>query len=121
MIVIVIVIVAQFDVDADVDVEHSDNCNFVFFSRCKGYYLWTIGTSSGEIVLAYFDQLTNAIPVTLVICLIISTWLASWRLKEIGIFVSDSSRLNMAGLTTVTCFDKTGSCHMLSIQSLRSQ
>lgn len=59
-------------------------------------------------MLAYLDQLTNAIPVALVICLILSTYLSVMRLRDKNIFVSEYPRLNMAGLVTVACFDKTG-------------
>ena len=73
-----------------------------------GIFLLAIGASWFEVIMAYFFQLSNAIPVTMVLCLAGSTWVASSRLKEIGVFVSDSSSLNMAGLITVACFDKTG-------------
>lgn len=44
----------------------------------------------------------------LAVCLVVATFVSVYRLKEQQIFVSDSSRVNMAGLVTVACFDKTG-------------
>lgn len=74
----------------------------------QGYYLYTIGASAGMVVLAYFDMITDAIPIGLALCLLFSTAVSIVRLKGRDMFVSDSVKVNIAGLTTIACFDKTG-------------
>lgn len=74
----------------------------------EAVYLRSIGTEWGEVVLKYFDALTVAIPVALVICIIAATSIAIWRLRFKGIYVSESSAVNMAGIVSVVGFDKTG-------------
>ncbi len=74
----------------------------------EAYYLATIDYSSIEIFLYYFDALTDAIPIALIICLIFSTAMAIIWLKREQMFVSESARVNMAGIVSVVCFDKTG-------------
>jgi magnesium-transporting ATPase (P-type) len=74
----------------------------------QAYYLYVNGYSNTYIVVLYFDALTDAIPIGLIICLIISTTIALARLRSKNMFVSESARVNMAGITSVACFDKTG-------------
>ena len=74
----------------------------------EAVYLRSIGTSWGEVVLLYFNALTVAIPVALIVCIIAATSISIWRLKYRDINVSESSAVNMAGVVSVACFDKTG-------------
>jgi magnesium-transporting ATPase (P-type) len=74
----------------------------------QAYYLYVNGYTNTYIVVLYFDALTDAIPIGLIICLVVSTAIALARLRNKGMFVSESARVNMAGITSVVCFDKTG-------------
>ena len=47
----------------------------------------SIGRTDGQIVLLYFDALTVAIPVTLMISLIISSMYSASKLEELDIYV----------------------------------
>jgi len=74
----------------------------------EAVYLRSIGETWGEVVLLYFDALTVAIPVALVVCIIAATAISVYRLRWKEIHVSESSAVNMAGIVSVVCFDKTG-------------
>jgi P-type E1-E2 ATPase len=74
----------------------------------QGIYLRREGESWSEVFLLYLDTLTDAIPVGLAICLLVSTSVAFYRLRKRHLFVSESAKINMAGITTTVCFDKTG-------------
>lgn len=74
----------------------------------EGIVLYNMGVRDGELALKYFDALTVAIPIGLIACLAISTSLSIRRLKFKEIFVSDTSRVNWAGMCSFVCFDKTG-------------
>ena len=54
------------------------------------------------------DSITIAVPPALTTCLIVATSLSVGRLTKLGIFVSDTSRVNWAGTVQFACFDKTG-------------
>jgi magnesium-transporting ATPase (P-type) len=75
----------------------------------QAYYLRSIGESWSEIVILYFNAITVAIPIALAVCLIAATGLAIYRLNQKEIYISDSSRINYAGIVDCVCFDKTGS------------
>jgi predicted P-type ATPase len=81
---------------------------------CSLLYLWSAmylaghGASSALITLKYFDALTIAVPPGLTASLTVATGIAISRLKQKGIFVSESTRVNWAGIITAACFDKTG-------------
>ena len=75
----------------------------------QAFYLRSIGVTWLEVTLLYFDALTIAIPVVLLVVVIASTLISLYRLKEDKqIFVSDSSAINLAGVVEAVCFDKTG-------------
>lgn len=74
----------------------------------EGIVLYNMGVRDGELALKYFDALTVAIPIGLIACLAISTSLSIGRLKSKNIYVSDTSRVNWAGMCSFVCFDKTG-------------
>ena len=76
----------------------------------QAMYLISIGRGDGEIVLLYFDALTVAIPVALLVSLIISSMYSASKLEQKDIYVSDTSCVNYAGLVSCVCFDKTGTC-----------
>ena len=67
-----------------------------------------MGASDGEVALKYFDAITVAVPPALTACLTIATAIAIERLKLKQIFVSDTNRVNFAGVISAACFDKTG-------------
>jgi cation-transporting P-type ATPase 13A2 len=73
-----------------------------------GIYFTSIGISYSKTFLLYFDLLTVAIPISLVVAVVVATYISIWRLKEKTINVSESSRLNLSGLISSVCFDKTG-------------
>lgn len=81
---------------------------------CTILYLWSAfyllghGASSSLVALKYLDALTIAVPPGLTASLTVATGIAINRLKEKGIFVSESTRVNWAGIITAACFDKTG-------------
>lgn len=72
------------------------------------YELAQLGTSHYEIFIRYFDAIAIAVPPALTACLTVATAISIGRLKEKNIFVSDTSRINWAGIITTACFDKTG-------------
>jgi len=74
----------------------------------EGIVLYNMGVRGGELALKYFDALTVAIPIGLIACLAIGTSLSIRRLKFKDIYVSDTSRVNWAGMCSFVCFDKTG-------------
>jgi P-type E1-E2 ATPase len=75
----------------------------------QAVYFRSIGITWGDVVLYYFDALTDAVPVGLAVCLLAATALSVYNLKTLKeIYVSDSGSVNMAGLVTITGFDKTG-------------
>lgn len=74
----------------------------------QAMYLISIGRNDGEIVLLYFDALTVAIPVALLVSLIASSLYSASKLEQQGIYVSDTSCVNLAGIVSCMCFDKTG-------------
>ena len=47
----------------------------------EAFYLVSLGASLGVIVLAYCDVLTKAMPIGLVVCLVVSTFVSSYRLR----------------------------------------
>jgi len=70
--------------------------------------LKSMGATDGEVALKYFDAITVAVPPALTACLTIATAVAIERLKLRQIFVSDTNRVNFAGVISAACFDKTG-------------
>ena len=70
--------------------------------------LYYYGASYGNIVLMYLDSITVAVPPLLTASLTISTAVSVERLKKSEIFVTDTSRVNYAGMVNAVCFDKTG-------------
>lgn len=71
--------------------------------------LAAIGTSSIEIFLAYLTALTISVPPGLVACLSVATSISIDRLyHRHSISVSETSRVNYAGLVSFASFDKTG-------------
>eukprot|EP01033_Poteriospumella_lacustris_P003949 gene3949-2808_t len=75
----------------------------------SGYILYVKdGASITEVVFWYFDALTCAVPSALIASLSIATTVSIARLKSTNIFVSDTSRVNYAGVINAVCFDKTG-------------
>ena len=53
----------------------------------QAFYLMSIGRTDGQIVLLYFDALTVAIPVTLMISLILSSMYSASKLEVLDIYV----------------------------------
>lgn len=72
------------------------------------FKLKSMGTSYYGIFLRFFDAITIAVPPALTACLTMATTISVDRLKECGIFVSDTNRVNWAGSISAACFDKTG-------------
>jgi predicted P-type ATPase len=81
---------------------------------CTVLYIWSAvylvghGASSSLVALKYLDALTIAVPPGLTASLTVATGIAISRLKGKGIYVSESTRVNWAGIITAACFDKTG-------------
>jgi magnesium-transporting ATPase (P-type) len=67
-----------------------------------------IGSTDGDVIIAYLTALTIAVPPGLVACLSIATSISVVRLTKMKISISDTSKLNAAGYVSVACFDKTG-------------
>ena len=85
---------------------------FIYF----GIRLRSVGLSDGQIVLKYLDAVTNAIPPALTACLSIATAVCVFTLKEDEIYVTDTTRLNWAGMVSAVAFDKTGTLTEESLQ-----
>lgn len=60
------------------------------------------------IIFWYLDALTCAVPSALIASLSIATTVSIARLKQQHIYVSDTTRVNYAGVVNAVCFDKTG-------------
>jgi predicted P-type ATPase len=81
---------------------------------CTALYVWSAvylvghGASTSLVALKYLDALTIAVPPGLTASLTVATGIAINRLKDKGIYVSESTRVNWAGIITAACFDKTG-------------
>ena len=69
--------------------------------------LKAIGTSDSDVVLAYLTALTIAVPPGLVACLSIAVSMSVVRLAFQNIAVTDTIRINTAGMISYACFDKT--------------
>lgn len=86
----------------------------VMFVLCTLMYVWSADSLRHDnvpwnlVVLKYFDCITIAVPPALTASLTVATAISIRRLKEKNIFVSDSTRVNWAGLVGAVCFDKTG-------------
>jgi magnesium-transporting ATPase (P-type) len=72
------------------------------------FELKAMGASMFDVILRYFDAITIAVPPALTACLTVATVTAIGRLKQRDIFVSETNRVNWAGLVSAACFDKTG-------------
>ncbi len=72
------------------------------------YELYKKGIPVGEIFLRYLDSVTSAVPPLLTASLTVATAVAIDRLKLKDIYVSDTSRVNYAGMVNAVSFDKTG-------------
>lgn len=70
--------------------------------------LKAMGVSDSQVALKYLDAITIAVPPALTASLTIATAIAIERLKIRQIFVSDTNRVNFAGVISAACFDKTG-------------
>jgi magnesium-transporting ATPase (P-type) len=87
---------------------------FMMFIICTLLYVWSgtslhrAGLTLGRNVFYYFTNITIAVPPTLTASLSVATAISIERLAKLGIFVSESSRVNWAGLINAVCFDKTG-------------
>ncbi|RYH04786.1 hypothetical protein EON65_46515, partial [archaeon] len=75
-----------------------------------------MGLDAGNVFLHYFDAITIAVPPALTACLTVSTTIAIARLKKDNIYVTDTSRVNFAGMISAVCFDKTGTLTENSLQ-----
>eukprot|EP01031_Cornospumella_fuschlensis_P030484 gene30484-36845_t len=75
-----------------------------------------MGLDAGNVFLHYFDAITIAVPPALTACLTVSTTIAIARLKKNNIYVTDTSRVNFAGMISAVCFDKTGTLTENSLQ-----
>jgi predicted P-type ATPase len=62
----------------------------------------------GLVFLKYLDAVTIAVPPALTASLTVATSIAVSRLKNKDIYVSETSRVNWAGICSAVCFDKTG-------------
>lgn len=78
------------------------------------------GATAEEIIFWYLDSLTCAVPSALIASLSIATTVSIARLKDQHIYVSDTTRVNYAGVVNAVCFDKTGTLtdESLSFQGL---
>lgn len=87
---------------------------FMMFIICTALYGWSgtslhrAGLSTGRNVFYYFTNITIAVPPTLTASLSVATAISIERLAQLAIYVSESSRVNWAGLINAVCFDKTG-------------
>ena len=70
--------------------------------------LKAMGASDTQVAIKYLDAITIAVPPALTASLTIATAIAIERLKIRQIFVSDTNRVNFAGVISAACFDKTG-------------
>lgn len=95
----------------------ADTSNAMIFMviLTTGIFIWSaieltqIDTAPIDIFLAYLTALTIAIPPGLVACLSVATSISIGRLNLIhNISVSETNRVNYAGLVTFASFDKTG-------------
>lgn len=82
-------------------------CTVLYFS-VSAVLFEQDGATATEISFWYFDALTCAVPSALIASLSIATTVSIARLRLLGIFVSDTSRINYAGVVSAACFDKTG-------------
>jgi magnesium-transporting ATPase (P-type) len=67
-----------------------------------------LGANAVAVFYHYLDTITIAVPPALTACLTVATAISIGRLKKLSIFVSDTSRVNFAGVVNAVCFDKTG-------------
>ena len=81
---------------------------------CTGLYMWCgaylreNGTSWKMVCMKYLDAITIAVPPGLTASLTVATGISIDRLRKKNIFVSESTRVNWAGIIGAACFDKTG-------------
>lgn len=81
---------------------------------CTGLYMWSgaylreNGTSWKWVFIKYLDAITIAVPPGLTASLTVATGISIDRLRKKDIFVSESTRVNWAGIIGAACFDKTG-------------
>lgn len=61
-----------------------------------------------DVFLKYLDAITIAVPPALTASLSVATSVSISRLRKKDIFVSDTARVNWAGICSAACFDKTG-------------
>lgn len=86
----------------------------MMFIICTLLFVWSgvsltdLGVDVGTCVFYYFTNITVAVPPTLTASLTVATSISIERLRKLGIFVSESTRVNWAGLVSMVCFDKTG-------------
>ena len=66
------------------------------------------GAHAGEIALRALDVITIAVPPALPAAMTVGTIYALQRLKQVQIFCTSPSRINISGKTKLFCFDKTG-------------
>jgi cation-transporting ATPase 13A3/4/5 len=79
-------------------------CLFIW----TGAYLYENGSTWSEILLIYLVAITIAVPPALTASLSVATSVSIGRLRKKDIFVSDTARVNWAGICSAACFDKTG-------------
>jgi P-type E1-E2 ATPase len=79
-----------------------------------------LGTTDGDVIIAYLTALTIAVPPGLVACLSIGTSISVARLLAKEVSITDTGKLNAAGYVSYACFDKTGEFYLswLFMQSL---
>jgi predicted P-type ATPase len=73
-----------------------------------GYNLRSQNAAWGLVFMKYLDAVTIAVPPALTASLTVATTISIARLRKKGIFVSETSRVNWAGICGAACFDKTG-------------
>jgi predicted P-type ATPase len=77
-------------------------------------FIWTgsnlreNGATWDDVFLKYLDAITIAVPPALTASLSVATSVSISRLRKKDIFVSDTARVNWAGICSAACFDKTG-------------
>ncbi|CAN0319787.1 unnamed protein product, partial [Ectocarpus fasciculatus] len=94
----------------------SDALNVVLFMflLATTLFIWTGANLRGQnaswglVFMKYLDAITIAVPPALTASLTVATTISIGRLRKKGIFVSETSRVNWAGICGAACFDKTG-------------
>ncbi len=72
------------------------------------YQLAVKGATASQLVMRYLDAVTTAVPPLLTASLTVATAVSIDRLKLLDVFVTDTTRVNYAGMVNAVCFDKTG-------------